>query len=130
MSMFVQSEFRAFLNKSRQFTTQKLPFFSSFRLYFYIGKNTNRSISKKDNIKIFVSQWILYQILVTLKVEPVLYSAQFFGTVHASRTVCLGDFDSDPKLEGWRREFANFETSSRFCMKNHNIEAIWGACLI
>ena len=87
MSMFVQSEFRAFLNKSRQFTTQKLPFFSSFRLYFYIGKNTNRSISKKANIKIFVSQWILYQILVTLKVEPVLYSAQFFGTVHASRTV-------------------------------------------
>ena len=89
MSMFVQSEFRAFLNKSRQFTTQKLPFFSSFRLYFYIGKNTNRSISKKANVKIFVSQWILYQILVTLKVEPVLYSAQFFGAVHASRTVWL-----------------------------------------
>ena len=42
----------------------------------------------------------------------------------------LGDFDSDPKLEGWRREFANFETSSRFCMKNHNIEAIWGAHLL
>ena len=41
-----------------------------------------------------------------------------------------GDFDRDPNLEGKGSEFVNFETSSRFCMKNHKNEAIWGACLL
>ena len=56
-------------------------------IHFHSWYKRKTSITEKDTIKIFVSQWFLYQIWVSLKVEPVSFSAQFFGTVHASRTV-------------------------------------------
>ena len=62
--------------------------FPSFRPWFYIGKNTNWSISKKDIIKIFVSQWILDHWWMTLKVEAVSFLAQFFYTGHATCPLC------------------------------------------
>ena len=55
----------------------------------YHRKTTNWSITKKDIVKIFLSQWILYHWWVSLKVELVSFHAHFFNTVQASRSVCF-----------------------------------------